>query len=503
MDMRVHQFDADPVLAAKVARLASGRPARVMDLFSGCGGISLGFQRAGFRIDAAVEMDPDAARSHALNFHGVASEGFAAHAAPRDITQIEPDALCAELNLGPAEQAIDVLVGGPPCQAYARIGRAKLSDLARNPQAFKVDPRRDLYLTYLKWVRRLRPLAIFIENVPDILNQDGHNVAAEIVELLDRENFDAKYGLLNSAFHGVPQMRDRAFIIAFRRELSISPSLPAHTRHLELPVGYLSQRKVAMRYVDLLAAGSFMGTQANTELPGPVTVEEAIADLPVISGDAVTRGTRRPSAATLMPYRFVRPHSDYAREMREWPGFEAPEGVADHFIRHLPRDGRVFEAMPEGMQYPGALKIAERLFSAEAAKLRLRKGSAKWRELRKAMVPPYKPATFPNRWWKLVRHEPSRTLMAHLGKDCYSHIHYDGAQRRTISVREAARLQSFPDGFKFAGTMNPMFRQIGNAVPPLMAWEIAKLIRSALDRAVDRVTMPAALGQRVSSIGSR
>jgi DNA (cytosine-5)-methyltransferase 1 len=86
--------------------------------------------------------------------------------------------------------------------------------------------------------------------------------------------------------------------------------------------------------------------------------------------------------------------------------------------------------------------------------------------------------------------------MAHLGKDCYSHIHYDGAQRRTISVREAARLQSFPDGFKFSGTMNPMFRQIGNAVPPLMAWEIAKLIRSALDRAVDRVTMPVALSFR-------
>lgn len=486
MDVRVNYFDADPALAAKLARLASGRPARVVDLFSGCGGISLGFQRAGFHISGAVELDPHAARSHALNFHGTASEGFAAHAAPRDITQIEPEAFCAELNLGPVEHAVDILVGGPPCQAYARIGRAKLSDLARSPDAFKVDPRRNLYLTYLKWVRKLRPLAIFIENVPDILNQDGHNVAAEIVELLERENFDAKYGLLNSAFYGVPQMRDRAFIIAFRRELGVSPFLPSPTRHLQLPIGYLSQRKVAMKYVDLLAAGSFMAAHPNPDLPGPVTVEHALADLPFLSGDAMKRGARRPNATTVLPYRHEQPHSEYAREMREWPGFEAGEGVADHFIRYLPRDGRVFEAMPEGMQYPGALKIAEQHFAKRAGELRLRKNSAKWRELRKAMVPPYNPETFPNRWWKLIRDEPSRTLMAHLGKDCYSHIHYDGAQRRTISVREAARLQSFPDGFTFAGTMNPMFRQIGNAVPPLMAWEIAKVIKASLDRAADR-----------------
>ena len=69
--------------------------------------------------------------------------------------------------------------------------------------------------------------------------------------------------------------------------------------------------------------------------------------------------------------------------------------------------------------------------------------------------------------------KPARTLLAHLGKDGYSHIHYDSVQARTISVREAARLQSFPDGFVFSGTMNPAFRQIGNAVPPLLAKAVA------------------------------
>jgi DNA (cytosine-5)-methyltransferase 1 len=70
--------------------------------------------------------------------------------------------------------------------------------------------------------------------------------------------------------------------------------------------------------------------------------------------------------------------------------------------------------------------------------------------------------------------------MAHIGKDTYSHIHYDSSQARTISVREAARLQSFPDGFRFSGTMNPAFRQIGNAVPPLLAYAVCARLRSDL-----------------------
>jgi DNA (cytosine-5)-methyltransferase 1 len=85
------------------------------------------------------------------------------------------------------------------------------------------------------------------------------------------------------------------------------------------------------------------------------------------------------------------------------------------------------------------------------------------------------------------RDQPARTLMAHLGKDSYSHIHYDSRQARTISVREAARLHSFPDGFVFCGTMNPAFRQIGNAVPPLLAKAIATHMMKTLTQS-DRGT---------------
>ena len=86
---------------------------------------------------------------------------------------------------------------------------------------------------------------------------------------------------------------------------------------------------------------------------------------------------------------------------------------------------------------------------------------------------------------------PARTLMAHLGKDSYSHIHHDSTQARTISVREAARLQSFPDGFVFSGTMNPAFRQIGNAVPPLLAKAIAQTMHETLRATIkDRLDEP-------------
>jgi DNA (cytosine-5)-methyltransferase 1 len=166
--------------------------------------------------------------------------------------------------------------------------------------------------------------------------------------------------------------------------------------------------------------------------------------------------------------------------MRSWPGFEGNEGVYDHVLRFLPRDTTIFEAMQPGDEYPAANRVANKLFEEEARRRRIVRGSADWKRLHSAMVPPYDPGKFPNRWWKLRENDPVRTLMAHIGKDTYSHIHYDSAQARVITVREAARLQSFPDGFIFAGTMNPAFRQVGNAVPPIMAREIAKALMISL-----------------------
>lgn len=152
----------------------------------------------------------------------------------------------------------------------------------------------------------------------------------------------------------------------------------------------------------------------------------------------------------------------------------------DHVIRYLPRDYKIFARMEPGDQYPQAHALAQRMFEERLAEIENLEGSrpssgTRRHEQEKAdYVPPYDPGKFPNKWRKMEADKPARTLMAHLGKDSYSHIHYDSGQARTISVREAARLQSFPDGFVFRGPMNPAFRQIGNAVPPLMAKAIAE-----------------------------
>ena len=477
---------------AKTKRLSSDPKARprVLDLFSGCGGLSLGFQAAGCEIVAAMEVDELAAQSHAINFcRGQARDEVEKHERPRDVTKIDPEELIEELGLGSSSHAIDIIIGGPPCQAYARVGRAKLREIAEHPEAFKVDPRANLYLRYLHYIERLMPLALLMENVPDILNHGGHNIVQEMVEALDAMGYEARYSLINSAHHGVPQMRDRVFMIAFHRSLRAAVRYPAATNYCDLPPGYGGTRAVALKLIDLFGGSAYVAADTGCpELPPAITSAEAIGDLPPITlhrEGKLRRGARRfdeLSHYRNIPFERLAP---FAAEMRAWPGFEASEGVYDHVLRYLPRDTFIFEAMREGDEYPAANRVANRLFEEEAHRRRLVRGSVEWKLLHRKMVPPYDPSKFPNRWWKLRENGPARTLMAHIGKDTYSHIHYDSSQGRVISVREAARLQSFPDGFVFAGTMNPAFRQIGNAVPPIMSREIAKAMMVSLTEALD------------------
>jgi DNA (cytosine-5)-methyltransferase 1 len=485
---------ADPrLIRHKIQRLRAGAKPRVLDLFSGCGGISLGFQAAGYEIAAAVEFDADAARSHGLNFHG----GEDRHSTARDIIATSPEDLTKALGLGPASSAFDVIVGGPPCQAFARVGRSKLREIAEHPEAFRHDPRARLYIEYLSYVEACAPLAVVIENVPDMLNHGGHNLAAEIGEILSGKGYVVRYTLLNAAFYGVPQMRERMILIAIREEIADDVELPAPTHWVDLPSGYRGSRAVALKLAtgDNLLTPTSGGSayksapEAAKTLPPAVTTEQAISDLPEIlarellaAGD-LRRGTRRLDAT--LPYGGHNRQNDYVKKMRSWKGFEGAGHVRDHVIRYLPRDYRIFAALKPGDQYPEAHRLALELFEVELQRLatqsaRPAEDSEDWKALKAKFVPPYDAGKFPNKWRKMEASAPARTLLAHLGKDGYSHIHYDSCQARPISVREAARLQSFPDGFRFAGTMNPAFRQIGNAVPPLLAQAVATTLRRQL-----------------------
>lgn len=483
-------------ISAKLRRLRNipcARP-RVLDLFSGCGGLSLGFQAAGCEIVAAMETDGLAARSHAINFFKGEPDVIDRHARPHDIAIVEPEELVEEFGLGNVADAFDMIIGGPPCQAYARVGRAKLREIAEHPRAFKIDPRANLYLRYLHYVRHLKPIALLLENVPDILNYGGHNVFQEILEALDEMGYDASYSLINAAHHGVPQMRDRVYMIAFHRSVGAAIHFPKATHKCVLPPGYAGTRAVALKLVDRLAGSGFV--EADTghgELPNAVTAREAIGDLPSVTlhlEGSLRRGAKRFTEAVKYRRTVWENLSSYARLMRSWPGFEMRAGIYDHVLRYLPRDSHIFRAMNPGDEYPQAHRIALRHFESTVTRRNVDPRSAAYRSLRKSMVPPYDPTKFPNRWWKLSADRPVRTLTAHIGKDTYTHIHYDSDQARVITVREAARLQSFPDGFVFSGTMNPAFRQIGNAVPPIMANGLATaILRSLLE--VVKIGQPA------------
>jgi DNA (cytosine-5)-methyltransferase 1 len=238
---------------AKIARLQRGGVPRVLDLFAGCGGLSLGLQRAGFEILAGLDSDPHASASHALNFHA----GCPRHALPQDLTDPEvvtPENVCARLGIGRPDDSVDVVVGGPPCQAFARIGRAKLREIAGDPEAFLKDPRAGLHERWLAWVRELEPLAVLVENVPDALSAGGRNIAEEIALELDELGFVTRYTLLNAVHYGVPQTRERMFLLGLRKEYGQIPTFPCPTHAYHIPRGYQQIRRATSRALRIRAS---------------------------------------------------------------------------------------------------------------------------------------------------------------------------------------------------------------------------------------------------------
>lgn len=497
-DPMTHRMDSD--LQRRLARLRTGEPLRVIDLFSGCGGMSLGLKRANYTLLGGIEINQQAITTYARNFFkGTSEETLAVYATPHDITTFSPASFLQEiLHEEHPENLVDVIVGGPPCQAFSRIGRAKLRSIRQHSEAFRQDERSNLYLHYLEYVAFFRPLAVIMENVLDIMNYGGKNVAEEIAASLEELGYRCAYTLLNAVHYGIPQLRQRFYLIALLDELQIEPSFPTPTHFLtHMPSGYESARSVALSTIqpDLFTPVRYIDPPSPTQperLAQAVIVRDALADLPPLRSHL--RGKVHGGMRTfnkLVRYIDIEP-SSYAREMREWPGFESPHGVVDHVIRYLPRDYPIFRMMNYDDQYPQAHQIAMQLFQRKLRKYQqkhnktIEENSEEYEELLKKTVPPYDPSKFPNKWWKLHPDRPSRTLTAHMGKDTYSHIHYDHFQGRVISVREAARLQSFPDGFHFAGGMNAAFTQIGNAVAPKQAYVLGKHVSSLLQRAAER-----------------
>ena len=381
------------------------RPIAV-DLFAGAGGLSVGFEQAGFDIVAAVEYDPIHAATHELNFpYSKVICRDARHVSGAEIRQLA----------GIGRRPIDVVIGGPPCQGFSLIGHRVLDD-----------PRNNLVTHFLRLVDELRPRAFIMENVPGLASGAHHQLLDELVAGF--ENIDYRISdpeILNAAHFGVPQDRRRLFLLGARARVPLA----SHPKPIT---------------TKLLPGGGVPDSEPDLFLPPAPSVSDAILDLPdieqfpeLLESDVLEIN--------------LHGGSEYARclrgDLRDATDFSYRRSVASNVLtgclraEHTEESRRRFAATPEG--------------TTEAI----------------------------SRFYRLPSNGLCNTLRAGTATDrgAFSAprpIH--PMNPRCISVREAARLHSFPDWFRFHRTIWHGFRQIGNAVPPLLARAVAQQVMSAL-----------------------
>lgn len=424
----------------------------------------MGFASAGFRVTHGADIAQAAANTASYNLHwrhGHDTEHLCMDltcASGRDVCERTGDAGC-------------IVIGGPPCQAYSNIGIPKLRSLGEARKNTN-DRRGRLYEDFVRLATELNARAVVMENVPDAVSYGGQNIPHTVCDLLKENGYDAFWTLLNAADYGVPQVRERVFVIGVRQNehRTVKLPLPTHTG----PEGWNTQNDVKFRAFEKLEDYRPKPTSGAREQWR--TVSDALSDLPSLFPTASTKYILH-EMSTRLPYE-ADPANPYQDMMRSWYGRHTQSVTANCF-RRTNRDFPIFERMEQGDKYLAAVDIAEQLLREECASahVAMEPGNKDYEALKKAIVPPYNRENFRSKWQRLAMNLPSHTLPAHLAVDTYSHIH--PTEPRGISVREAARLQSFPDDFVFQCSMGDAFRQIGNAVPPLLAKAVAAEIRKA------------------------
>lgn len=394
-----------------------------IDLFAGCGGLSEGFYRVGFKALAHIEINHWACETLRARMCYYGYKNIDKEVIEHDITA--PD-IINKIDDAVAGRAVDVIIGGPPCQAYSTAGRV------RDVKGMATDPRNFLFEKYVEILEYYSPKFFVFENVTGVLSAkvNGNHIFPRIIQALGNKYdviSDPTVLIHNTADYGVPQVRKRVIIMGVRKDIDKTSVAELYNDVIKThwnPETPLDEREGRQKFVD---------------------VKQAIGDLPA-----------------------VEPGNDASTDTFDYPcdnaflkriGKKGVNPLRDHIARrHNALDRERFTVMIRNHWTFGQLRKNMPQYEHEHARV------------------------FDNsyvvQWWNM----PSKTILAHIHKDGFQFIHPDEKQARSFTVREAARIQSFPDDFVFAGSRGEKYKQIGNAVPPLFAEALAKSVKLNLDK---------------------
>lgn len=398
---------------------------KTIDLFAGCGGLTEGFaQTACYETKACVEWETAQCmnlRKRLANKWGIADADqrvvrFDIQRTDELINGFSDSEYGKSVGLHSlVGDGLDLVIGGPPCQAYSIAGRI------RDENGMKNDYRNFLFESYLKVVKHFQPKAFVFENVPGLLSANPTGIP--IVELIQKQFSEAGYAIIpdlrkavvDVADYGVPQHRRRVIILGLNKEYYGDSTFK-------------------------LLADFYQTVLPKYREQTPKILKDAISDLPGLYpiNNAISVNGRK--------------------TMHSLPNTD----IKNHVARFQnERDISLFKMLANDIE-TGENKY----LSIDARKELYTAYTGKTSNLHKYHV--------------LKWDEPSTTIPAHLCKDGLRHIHPDSTQARTITVREAARIQSFPDDYEFIGAMTDQYKMIGNAVPPEFARRLALAIKEVL-----------------------
>lgn len=402
----------------------------IIDLFAGAGGLSEGFVQAGFVPIAHVEMDKDACNTlktrscfHYLRNHGQQDVYYSylkGEITRDDLYDIVPqNVVDTVINVTISDDTIndtfkkirqladgrnvDLIIGGPPCQAYSLLGRHR--------KTMEDDPRTLLYLQYGKFLKEFKPMGFVFENVPGLLSAKKGEHFQNLQDYFNELGYKVHYRMLDASDYGVLQVRHRIILVGWKKE-----------NDLGYPV--IEQKRAS------------------------AVINDILNDLPKLKAGEVKKVAKYGAAS-----------NSYLEES----GIRSKE---DEFVtENISR--------PVNDNDANIYACAIKLWNKKHIRI-------KYTDLPKEYKTQKNENSFLDRFKVVDGQGYAHTVVAHLAKDGHYYIHPSLDDCRSISVREAARMQSFPDNFYFEGSRSAMFKQIGNAVPPLMAKSIAESIKKLL-----------------------